>query len=256
MAAAAALERGRSPPERKEDGEDTIVVKSSGTSNHNHYWTNPSSPESSPEVEPLVTNLLSSANRPQIQLQNLESPEPEETEDVQPVVDVEVKSEHSTRPLSFKEDDRPAIPGTSEERLMQMPELRALPVCFPWLCAADGDGVVRFVDATQADLGYTQWRDGVDPASENLVGGDSRRKQIRFGCLLATRGEVQKNPCYTCANGRGKFSLCVALEYASSTTLPDHYNWLTVSQGILQRCLCELSAVRRAESMFNKATGW
>ena len=73
--------------------------------------------------------------------------------------------------------------STTEDRLMAMPERRPLP-----------------------------WRDGVEPGAENETGGESRRKQIRFGCLLATRGEIQENPCASCANGRGKFRVCVALE--------------------------------------------
>ncbi len=56
------------------------------------------------------------------------------------------------------------------------------------------------------------WREGVDPGAEHETGGDSRRKQIRFGCLLATRGEIQEVPCNSCANGRGKFNVCVALD--------------------------------------------
>ncbi|KUJ06265.1 uncharacterized protein LY89DRAFT_743991 [Mollisia scopiformis] len=73
--------------------------------------------------------------------------------------------------------------ATMEERLIQMQEVRPLP-----------------------------WRDGVEPGAENETGGESRRKQIRFGCLLATRGEIQEVPCNSCANGRGKFRHCIALE--------------------------------------------
>jgi hypothetical protein len=58
--------------------------------------------------------------------------------------------------------------STMEDRLMAMPEVRPLP-----------------------------WRDGVEPGAENETGGESRRKQIRFGCLLATRGIVQENPVGT-----------------------------------------------------------
>jgi len=70
-----------------------------------------------------------------------------------------------------------------EERLVQMKEVRPLP-----------------------------WRDGVEPGADNETGGESRRKQIRFGCLLATRGEIQEVPCNSCANGRGKFRHCIALD--------------------------------------------
>ena len=72
---------------------------------------------------------------------------------------------------------------TMEDRLQQMPELRPLP-----------------------------WRPGVEEGADIETGGESRRKQIRFGCLLATRGEVQVPGCNSCVNGRGKFSLCVALD--------------------------------------------
>ena len=54
------------------------------------------------------------------------------------------------------------------------------------------------------------WRPGVDAGADIETGGESRRKQIRFGCLLATRGDVVSAPCVSCANGRGKFSICVA----------------------------------------------
>lgn len=56
------------------------------------------------------------------------------------------------------------------------------------------------------------WRDGVEDGADNETGGESRRKQIRFGCLLATRGDIQEVPCQSCANGRGKFNVCVALD--------------------------------------------
>lgn len=62
------------------------------------------------------------------------------------------------------------------------------------------------------ELRELPWRPGVEMGSELETGGESRRKQIRFGCLLATRGQVQAVPCNTCANGRGKFRLCVALD--------------------------------------------
>jgi hypothetical protein len=156
--------------------EDTIVVKGE------YNWSRPSSPESmSSEVEPLVANLLAQINTPR----NLESPEPLEesnstTNQALPSSypqSSQVPSHPTPRPRP-----RPNIP-TMEERLLQMPELRPLP-----------------------------WRDGVEPGADNETGGESRRKQIRFGCLLATRGEVQEVPCNSCANGRGKFNVCVALD--------------------------------------------
>lgn len=69
-----------------------------------------------------------------------------------------------------------------EARLRQLPEKRELP-----------------------------WRPGVDPVTVIEKGGESRRRQIRLAQLLATRGEVQYPPCTLCANGRGKFKVCIAL---------------------------------------------
>ncbi|TVY93412.1 hypothetical protein LAWI1_G002955 [Lachnellula willkommii] len=110
----------------------------------------------------------------QITPQHLESPEPLEgdTSPTNPRVD-KIASKQKPRVVNL----------TMEERLQTMPEIRPLP-----------------------------WRAGVEPGADNETGGDSRRKQIRFGCLLATRGEVQNPPCNSCANGRGKFDTCVALE--------------------------------------------
>ncbi|KAL3418380.1 hypothetical protein PVAG01_10096 [Phlyctema vagabunda] len=70
-----------------------------------------------------------------------------------------------------------------EERLAAMPEVRPMP-----------------------------WRPGTEVPDELETGGESRRKQIRFACLLATRGNVVQVPCRTCSNGRGKFSECIALD--------------------------------------------
>lgn len=51
------------------------------------------------------------------------------------------------------------------------------------------------------------WRPGVVDGADVETGGESRRKQIRFGCLLATRGEIQEPGCSSCVNGRGKVLL-------------------------------------------------
>jgi len=139
-------------------------------------WSRPSSPESmSPELT-RGFHLLA-----QITPQNLESPDPLE-EDISPT---EFRPEHSsTQPTIRAPKQRQRVNAlTMEERLQLMPEKRPLP-----------------------------WRPGVEPGADNETGGESRRKQIRFGCLLATRGEAQAEPCNSCANGRGKFSICVALD--------------------------------------------
>jgi hypothetical protein len=153
------------PPtlEDAEHGEDTIVVKG-------EYESRVFSPDSlSPEIEPLVANLLS-----QINPQRLESPEPYE----------DSLAGGPTSHPSRNPSQRPkANITTMEDRLQHMPELRPLP-----------------------------WRPGVEEGADVETGGESRRKQIRFGCLLATRGQVQEQACNSCANGRGKFSICVALD--------------------------------------------
>jgi hypothetical protein len=171
------------PPTLEEDDyHDTIVTK--GKYNSSFHWSRPSSPESmSNEIvlEPqVVASFLAQINTPQ----HLESPEP---------LDEDISSpnpppEHSGSQLDQgssrlpRQLHRPNV-TTMEERLMMMPEKRPLP-----------------------------WRDGVEPGADNETGGESRRKQIRFGCLLATRGDTQEVPCNSCANGRGKFKVCVALD--------------------------------------------
>ena len=139
-------------------------------------WSHPSTPSSTlSSMAPQSKELAAEPDNPP----NLESPEPEE--------EVSHKLEsHSSFPLDpahrtprrYKKEI-----STMEERLQAMPEKRPLP-----------------------------WRAGVEAGAEQETGGDSRRKQIRFGCLLATRGDVIDPPCLSCANGRGKFALCVALE--------------------------------------------
>lgn len=94
---------------------------------NNKYWTQQSSPETSPDVEPPVANLLTSANGPQNHLQHLESPEPDEPDD-EPSAGQQARDGSAAKHVSLREEDRPHLPGTSEERLMQMPELRPLPV--------------------------------------------------------------------------------------------------------------------------------
>lgn len=132
-------------------------------------------------LQPLVNELLAQIHNPSSQ-NHLESPEPLEE-------DMSFNQNQYSTPISQPAPQRAPKSRqkpqtlTMEERLQMMPEKRPLP-----------------------------WRAGVEPGAENETGGDSRRKQIRFGCLLATRGEVQTTPCNSCANGRGKFELCVALE--------------------------------------------
>lgn len=140
-------------------------------------WSSrPSSPESmSPEID--VTNLLAQINTPR----NLESPEPFE-DDISPQnppIDTRPQQSAHRTPKSRQR----LVATTMEERLMAMPQRRELP-----------------------------WREGVEAGADNETGGESRRKQIRFGCLLATRGDIQEVPCNSCANGRGKFNVCVALD--------------------------------------------
>jgi hypothetical protein len=160
------------------DAEDTIVVK--GT----YGWSNPTSPIpiEAPQKPPLagIHSLATSNDIP-----NLESPEPNF-----PIGKSPLQPDNTPRaraspgrgtPSNIKKPTQNA--ATMEERLQAMPEKRSLP-----------------------------WRAGVEPGAEVETGGDSRRKQIRFGCLLATRGDVAPIPCVSCANGRGKFNVCVALE--------------------------------------------
>jgi hypothetical protein len=153
------------PPTPENDG--TTIVKGES-------WSHPSSPDSlSPEIEPLVSNLLA-----QTIPQHLESPEPYED------IPARVERPNSQASRRIASGRRPkANVATMEDRLQQMPEKRALP-----------------------------WREGVEEGADVETGGESRRKQIRFGCLLATRGEVQTPGCNSCENGRGKFRLCIALD--------------------------------------------
>jgi Protein of unknown function (DUF3716) len=131
----------------------------------------------SPEIGPLVANLLAQIDTPQ----HLESPEPLEDTTNQNLGESNSRDNQPTQ-RTPKQSQRTGV-TTMEERLLMMPEKRSLP-----------------------------WRQGVEPGAEIETGGDSRRKQIRFGCLLATRGDVAPVPCNSCANGRGKFSVCVILE--------------------------------------------
>lgn len=176
------------------DDPDTIVVKGE------YDISRPSSQDgtmSGPELEPLVNHLLA-----QINPRHLESPEP--LDDI-PSTDFDdnnnnnnnnnnTNNNHNNNPYATPQSHHQSAQSdsksrqrlnapTMEERLQQMQEKRPLP-----------------------------WRPGVEPGADNETGGESRRKQIRFGCLLATRGEVQAVPCNSCANGRGKFEVCVALE--------------------------------------------
>ncbi|KAE8444496.1 hypothetical protein EG329_000480 [Mollisiaceae sp. DMI_Dod_QoI] len=163
------------PPTLDEDYGDTIIVKGE------NLWSRPSTPDSMSGAELDVEHLLAQLNGPP---QNLESPEPLEED----LSTDNFPTEHSnTRPdqsaLRAPRQRHRLNAATMEERLIQMKEVRPLP-----------------------------WRDSVEPGADNETGGESRRKQIRFGCLLATRGEIQEVPCNSCANGRGKFRHCIALE--------------------------------------------
>ncbi|PBP24753.1 hypothetical protein BUE80_DR004308 [Diplocarpon rosae] len=159
---------------------DTIIVKSENN------WPSPdnSSGMSSPGI--YVTSLLAqiaNTGTPR----TLESPGPERFEDELPphqnrTENLNPRLEPRTGPKP-KQRKHILVTNTMEERLMAMPQRRELP-----------------------------WRAGTEPGADNEQGGESRRKQIRFGCLLATRGEVQETPCNSCANGRGKFNVCVALD--------------------------------------------
>ena len=167
-------------PPRNVEEHDTIIVQNENESPR-------SSRASSISEGSAGSDLPAGNDRDEATSQHLESPEPEELDD-----DSRAESPQSSRQASVP-TDRPAylnqiqakdpFGATMEERLQMMPELRPLP-----------------------------WRDGVEPGSEIETGGDSRRKQIRFGCLLATRGNVVAHPCKSCENGRGKFNQCIALD--------------------------------------------
>ncbi|CAD6449432.1 a413592f-2c14-45d7-99ff-c38f2ef99aa2 [Sclerotinia trifoliorum] len=163
------------PPRRSRE-DDTIIVKG----DDDEEWAAPSSPESIGSDIDFEPKNKMAIDTPQ----DLESPEPEQADGASVAsVSPAAKQSSKTKPkylnqISFRD------PGSStmEERLQMMPAKRPLP-----------------------------WRDGVEAGSELETGGDSRRKQIRFGCLLATRGNEVETPCHSCANGRGKFELCIAL---------------------------------------------
>ncbi|KAK6585100.1 hypothetical protein PZA11_001827 [Diplocarpon coronariae] len=166
--------------EEAEYDDDTIIVKSE------NKWPSPvnSSGMSSPEID--VTSLLAQITNTGTP-RTLESPGPERFEDeLSPHPD---QNENLNPRLDSRAGSKPKqrkqilVTNTMEERLMAMPQRRELP-----------------------------WRAGIEPGADNEQGGESRRKQIRFGCLLATRGEIQETPCNSCANGRGKFNACVALD--------------------------------------------
>ncbi|KAF7879954.1 uncharacterized protein EAF02_007591 [Botrytis sinoallii] len=164
------------PPRRSRDS-DTIVVDKDG----DDEWAAPSSPESiGSDIDFAPRNKMAAVSP-----QNLESPEPELADEPSIATPSSASKRYSpsTPPkylnqISFRDPNS----STMEERLQMMPAKRSLP-----------------------------WREGVEAGSEIETGGDSRRKQIRFGCLLATRGNVVEDPCLSCANSRGKFTLCIAL---------------------------------------------
>lgn len=185
---------------------DTIIVKGEEASTPHRRWSRASSPASMSPAPPRAGFAAAQASSPR----RLQSPGPLD-DDVDNTRDRESKSSSiNTRnppppsppppppahahdanltdarppatlppPTSNKRPRPNAL--TTEERLLAMPEKRPMP-----------------------------WRPGVDAGADIETGGESRRKQIRFGCLLATRGDVVPTPCVSCANGRGKFSVCVA----------------------------------------------
>jgi hypothetical protein len=102
-----------------------------------------------------------------------------------------------------------------EARLRQLPEKRELP-----------------------------WRPGVDPVIEK--GGEPRRRQIRLAQLLATRGEVQYPPCTRCANGRGKFKVCIAL--------PGYFKGACASCSVSNRCSIRNSGASRHNEAYDACT--
>lgn len=141
----------------------------------NNKFSRPSSPEPmSPEIAPLVATLLAQINQPL----RLDSPEP--SEEGMAEQETRLSGDLAQQGLTSAQK-RDTL--TSEDRLLMLPVKRELP-----------------------------WRPGVDPEAGIEKGGESRRKQIRYGCLLATRGDIAPVSCTSCLNGRGKFSLCIALE--------------------------------------------
>ena len=136
------------------------------------FESHTSSPDSFSPETQPLTKNVLSAINPQ---DRLESPEPYDTPAIVEISNIQIDRIENRRPK--------ANITTMEDRLQQMPELRPLP-----------------------------WRAGVEEGADMETGGESRRKQIRFGCLLATRGEVKEPGCNSCVNGRGKFSLCIALD--------------------------------------------
>ncbi|PQE31299.1 hypothetical protein CJF32_00001903 [Rutstroemia sp. NJR-2017a WRK4] len=155
--------------------DDTIVVKGDVESSI------PSSPVSiGSDIEREPRGAM---NTPQ----HLESPEPESSDRATGPRAVTSGSGHnnnvdSTPAYLHQIPHKDPSSASMEERLQMMPLQRSLP-----------------------------FRDTVEPGAELEVGGNSRRKQIRFGCLLATRGDIAPEPCASCANGRGKFTACIAL---------------------------------------------
>jgi len=109
-------------------GEDTIIVK------EEQPWSRPSSPESmSPEIEPLVANLLRQLNTPNEHTRILESPEPEPEDEEQgghnaPRSHRMARAQRSTQ-ATPPSRPKPTTQPTQEARLLSMPEKRALPVC-------------------------------------------------------------------------------------------------------------------------------
>ncbi|RDW79606.1 hypothetical protein BP6252_04244 [Coleophoma cylindrospora] len=148
-------------------------------------WSDSASQELAPSEPPLVANLLShlkASNPPMAQPPPLESPSTM-TDSQSSTIQIAVAPETPSGGSPYYTPKRRQTHGTMEERLQKMPVLREMP-----------------------------WRPGTAVPEELETGGESRRKQIRFGCLLATRGNIVDEPCKTCAGGRGKFTVCVALD--------------------------------------------
>ena len=109
----------------------------------------PSSPESpsTPEISPLVANLLAQIhNSITSHQQLLLSPGPEDS------TGDNGGDNQQPGAAVFVQINTRSRQKNMEEKLLAMPERRELP-----------------------------WREGVEPGAETETGGESRRKQIRFG---------------------------------------------------------------------------
>jgi hypothetical protein len=104
--------------------EDTIVVKSGDDRAEQQL-----SLESSPEVDPLAANPSTSIDQGLTSnVMDLESPEPDDSDDQDEKKPIASREEYGRRPSLNSPKPRHQLLGTSEERLLQLPELRPLPV--------------------------------------------------------------------------------------------------------------------------------